>query len=104
MLISFSLQDLVELNEAALEAAERGGRGYLYNYDMDWLRTHYPDDPFFELGPQEPVEEEDFSGTDGDGEPGTGSGPYPYLPDFRAWATQFNEVSIHHALAVRHHE
>jgi hypothetical protein len=101
LLIFFSLQDLVELNEAALEAAERAGRGYLYNYDMDWLRTHYPDDPFFELGPQKPVEEADFGGTDGDGEPGTGRGPYPYLPDFRAWATQFNEVSIHHALAVR---
>jgi hypothetical protein len=50
LLNSFSLQDLIELNEAALEAAERAGRGYLYNYDMDWLRTHYPDDPFFELG------------------------------------------------------
>jgi hypothetical protein len=64
---------------------------------MDWLRTHYPVDPFFELG----QEEADFGGTNG--EPGNGSG-YRYLPDFRAWATQFNEVSIHHALAVRHHE
>ena len=103
MLISFSLQDLIELNEAALEAAERAGRGYLYNYDMDWLRTHYPGDPFFELG----KEEADFGGTDGDGEPGTGKDTgsgYRYLPDFRAWATQFNEVSIHHALAVRDHE
>ena len=71
---------------------------------MEWLGARYPEDPFFELGPQEPVEEEDFSGTDGDGEPGTGSGPYRWLPDFRAWATQFNEVSIHHALAVRRHE
>ena len=87
-----------------LKAAVRGGRGFLYRYDMDWLRAHYPEDPFFELGPQEAVEEEDFGGTDGDGEPGTGSGPYRWLPDFRAWATQFNEVSIHHALAVRDHE
>ena len=86
-----------------LKAAVRGGRGHLYRYDMDWLRAHYPEDPFFELG----QEEGDFGGTDGDGEPGSGKGTgsgYRYLPDFRAWATQFNEVSIHHALSVRHHE
>ena len=50
-----------------LRAARRGGRGYLYRYDMEWLAAHYPDDPFFELG----QEEADFGGTD---EPGSGVG------------------------------
>jgi hypothetical protein len=58
-------------------------------HDMDWLRERYKDEPFFD---QEQV--------DWGGALGVGIG-YKYERDFQAWATQFNEVSIHHALEVR---
>ena len=82
-------QGQIATNERALATAIRKGQGNLYMHDMDLLRDRYPDEPFFD---QERV---DWGGAL---EFGTG---YMYERDFQAWATQFNDVLIHHALEIR---
>ena len=53
------------------------------DHNMDELRNRYPDVDFFE-------------------QEGNGAAmSYPNENAFRAWATQYNEVTIHHALALR---
>ena len=53
------------------------------DYNMDELRNRYPDDDFF-------------------AQEGNGAAmSYPNENAFRAWATQYNEVTIHNALALR---
>ena len=76
----------------------RQGRMGDHIYDIEWFADRYPEDPFFDgmrrrspLGPEEIGQR----GPESD---------WVYAGLYRAWATQFNEVSIYHALDVRRYE
>ena len=76
----------------------RQGRLGDHIYDIENFADRYPEDPFFDgmrrrspLGPEEIGQR----GPESD---------WVYAGLYRAWATQFNDVSIYHALEVRRHD
>ena len=76
----------------------RQGRMGDHIYDIEWFADRYPEDPFFDgMRRRSPLGPEEI------GQRGPESG-WVYAGLYRAWATQFNDVSIYHALEVRRYD
>jgi len=82
----------------------RQGRQGDHIYDIENFADRYPEDPFFDgMRRRRPSDPEETGPQPEIGQRGPESG-WVYAGLYRAWATQFNEVSIYHALDVRRYE
>jgi hypothetical protein len=82
----------------------RQGRMGDHIYDIEWFADRYPEDPFFDgMRRRSPSDPEETGPQPEIGQRGPES-DWVYAGLFRAWATQFNDVSIYHALEVRRYD